>query len=104
VVVIYLVAEQEAVVRTMISHSRRRCSEASFSSRLRADNAWITNSQRARRATLTCDGRFPRDELLSGNRRVAVSATALLSRGLPFGLEHIMWRSKSDRVSDRIRH
>ena len=77
------------MVRETISHSRRRCSEASFSGLLRADNAWITSSQRARRATLTCDGRFAKDELLSGNVRAAVSATALLSRVLPFGLEHI---------------
>ena len=93
-VVICLVAEQEVVVRTMISHSRRRCSEASFGSLLRADNAWITNPQRARRATITCGGRFAKDERLSGNARVVVSATALLSRDLPFGLEHI----QSDRV------
>ena len=64
VVLICLETEQAAVVRTMISHSRHRCSEASFSG---PDNAWITNSQRARRATLTCDGRWGRDELLSGN-------------------------------------
>ena len=53
---------------------------------------------------LTCDGRFAKDELISGNVRVAVRATALLLRGLPFGIEHTLWRSKSDRVSDRIRH
>ncbi len=41
----------------MKSRSRRRCSEATFRSLLRADDEWISNPQRARRTKLSRDGR-----------------------------------------------